>query len=501
MARPRRAALAPLVLVGALALLASFGLSGVARAQVSDATRNEARERFDRGLRLFNQQDNEGALAEFHRAYELSPHPLVLYNIGLVLAAAGKPVLAVDTFDQLLQSPAGLSAEQVARARAERTTQITRIGDIAVQVNVDGATVELDGLEVGHAPMKEPIRAATGTHVVGVTAPGHAPLRKPVSVAGQTQQKLDFELLPLEGQLAHLVVKTRLPDAEVLVDGQVVGRTPIATSLSLAPGDHALEVRRPGYRSAAASLTLGAGSTGSLELEPVLDPAQLALEGGRLELGISEPAAVVWLDGERSTQGTGLALPRGKHLLRVERDGFYPFERSVDVPRGAMSRVGVELEPTPETRASYRSRTLAQRTWGWVGIGAGLTVSAGSTAFLFLNNSSEQDKKDAFETEADRNREGGECDPAAGMQTRSCQAALKTALDELDAVRAREKFGWIGLGVGAAMMGTGAILLLTGDDPDRYELRPESDVFGGTVTPAGWLDPAGGGGLSIQGSF
>jgi Flp pilus assembly protein TadD len=76
----------------AMALLVTTTLLGAAPpsavlAQSSDsseAARHEARERFDRGLELFNDGDNPGALAEFKRAFELIPNSVVLYNIGLV---------------------------------------------------------------------------------------------------------------------------------------------------------------------------------------------------------------------------------------------------------------------------------------------------------------------------------------------------------------------------------------------------------------------------------
>src|SRR5882672_2252826 len=64
-----------------------------------DAKKAEASHRFDRGLELFDQGDNSGALAEFKRTYEILPNAVVLYNIGLVYAAMARPVDAVDALE------------------------------------------------------------------------------------------------------------------------------------------------------------------------------------------------------------------------------------------------------------------------------------------------------------------------------------------------------------------------------------------------------------------
>ena len=45
----------------------------------------------------------------------------------------------------------------------------------------------------------------------------------------------------MEGKAAHLKVNTHLRGADVLVDGQATGKTPLATSLTIAPGQHKIE--------------------------------------------------------------------------------------------------------------------------------------------------------------------------------------------------------------------------------------------------------------------
>src|SRR5450432_439763 len=94
-------------LLAALCLLAS----PIAHADEPQPNKAEAAARFDRGLQLFNEGDNAGALAEFKQTYAIMPNPVVLYNIGLVYAAMGRPVEAVDALTPVV-SAASLSADQ-----------------------------------------------------------------------------------------------------------------------------------------------------------------------------------------------------------------------------------------------------------------------------------------------------------------------------------------------------------------------------------------------------
>jgi hypothetical protein len=384
----------------------------------------------------------------------------------------------VETFDQLLANPAGLDAGRLGRAKDERARQLALIGEITVTATVEGASVELDGFDVGKTPLPAPLRVASGTHVIAMMAPGYAPMRKQVTVAGSAKDPLVFELLPSDTQPAHLVLKTALPEGDVLVDGHVVGKTPLAASLALPSGAHVIEVRRPGYGTAKQDVTLGAGSTGELALEPQVDPTALAREGGYLALNVSEKEATAFVDGQpRGVYTSPLRLPHGVHLLRVEHAGFFPFERKIEVPKGSTKTVTVELMPTPEARDAYRSRTVTQRTWGYITTGTGAVLTAGGVTFLVLNKIDQSTKEDAFQKQVARNQPGGECDVTTERPP-DCQAAVDITLRELQSSRAREKYGWITAGLGAASVGLGLVLLFTNDDPNRYEPKPESDVFG-----------------------
>ncbi len=463
--------------------------------------RAEARERFDRGLKLFDQGDDDGALVEFERAYELVPHPLVLYNIGLVQIELGRPVEAVRTLDRVLAQPGSLSAAQIAHARDMRAKAAARIGKLDVRVDVPGARLELDGVDVGKTPLERPLEVASGTRTLTVVARGHHPSHHRVSIAGGATEVVNVQLEPLEGRIASLAVESRLLGAEVVVDGRVLGKTPLAAPLSLAPGRYTLELRRSGYRSSKRDVVLGDGASASVELNPEIDAAAVAKSGGMIEIVVSDPSAVAFID-DRPVRGFSLRLPSGPHRLRVERAGFFPFEREVNVAARGTSRVVVELEPSPQFRADYRESAERQRFWSWVAIGGGAVVAAGGAGFLIWNHSERNQAQDAFDSERPRHEQGEPCWPGNDPDIRpdDCRD-LDALVDQIDQANARYPIGWAIVAVGAAAIGAGTFFLLTSDDPDRYEPGPESDIFGRLrIAPTPIIEP-GRAGFGVIGSF
>src|SRR3569623_711859 len=207
-----------------LALVAFVSIVGVdagARAAApapSEPAKAEARERFDRGLGLFEKGENAAALAEFKRAYELIPNPVVLYNMGLVYAAMNPPVEAADALDRYL-SEAGEKAapQQRAHATKVRDEQAARVARRLV-VTDHPATIQVDGVEAGRTPMSAPLRLASGAHPIAALAPGYQTTRRELTLAGQVTETVTLALHATETGAAHLVVSTSLPAATVWIN-------------------------------------------------------------------------------------------------------------------------------------------------------------------------------------------------------------------------------------------------------------------------------------------
>jgi len=204
-------------LVLCLAILGWAAQSGAAEPDGKAAS--EAKENYARGLHLFENGDNIGALAEFERAQELAPSRLLLYRIAMVYVAMDKPVDAIDSLDEVLSDTGSLKPEFLARATAAKEEQQRRIGELDIKVDVP-ASIEIDGERAGDAPLSAPLSVAAGEHFVAVVAPGHLPVRQSVTVAAQGRAELTFELKPT--------------DAKPVVDPSAA--LPFAHRLLLVPG-------------------------------------------------------------------------------------------------------------------------------------------------------------------------------------------------------------------------------------------------------------------------
>jgi hypothetical protein len=477
-----------------------------------DAKKAEAAHRFDRGLELFDQGDNSGALAEFKRTYEILPNPVVLYNIGLVYAAMARPVDAVDALEPAVT--AGLPPKQLERAKATLADQQARIGRLSVTTVPEGARVEVDNVQVATTPLTAPIRISEGSHIIGAVAEGYAPARKEVVVAGNSDANVQLELVPTQGKaLANLTVRGT-PGSEVRVDNEVSGKTPLETSITLVAGHHVVELRRPGYTTVKRDVDVGEGATGDIEVNLAVDPSALGREGANLVLDASEPGADVTVDGEhKGVYREPIRVPRGPHHLSVSAAGFLPAEREVDLDPGQANVIRIDFVPTPEKRASHKSNASFHKTWGWIGVISGAAIAGGGVALVAVGGSMKSEGTDATNTlSAQYDNNEAPCDHASGYMAEDslpksqqgsymCDKGFSDASNKYDDGKSLQLGGYIGIGVGAAAAVTGLVLLLTGEDPDKYD-RPPSHQLGRSRKPAFAFVPGPGQfGTGVQLSF
>ncbi len=321
-------------------------------------------------------------------------------------------------------------------------------------------------------------------------------MRKTVTLAGGASEAVSFELVALDSRLAHVALKTNLPGAQLLANGEPVATTPITTTLTFAPGHYRFELARPGYTTAAKELDLGEGATGEVHLEPQLDERSLsdAANASTLELEPSEPGASVVVDGKLLGVVHHVRLPPGPHSVKVEKGGFTPYERTVSLSADKPFKLSPYLVPTPETRADYVAAATRTRTLGLaLGLGGG-AVLATSTVMAVVFSSQRSDRQvtyDATVARAEELRVSGQCGDVCIAEFDEADANLKDA-------KLRQTLSFVGIGVGAVATAAGIYFLVSGDDPKKYDHPPKSSSL--RVRPT-WNVFATGATGGLTGSF
>jgi hypothetical protein len=435
--------------------------------------KKKARQRFDRGLELYDAGDFDGALKEFLAALQFVRHPVVLYNVALVYARLGAPVECVRSVEEL-QHEGMLVLDETSRGKLLQVygEQRSRIGRIRVQSNVPGAVIQIDGVDIAQQEVND-LPLAAGEHIVSTVASGYIPRRMRVVIPPEATEAVQFTLQPLQSTLAHLHLGSDVPDVNIAVDGEPVGQTPFPASLAFSPGTHQVVAQRPGYASVKRTIVLDPGGEGQISFE--MQPQESADSAfSKLTIVASEPNSQVSLNGKPVAIGRSrIEVPSGRHRLKVHSAGFVDYERELLVAPGEQS-VAVHLMPTSEFLGDYKSSAETQRVLGFVALGGGLAIAGAGGGFLVWNKGEQREAQRDYDTNAERVQAlpGHRCDSP------ECADQVQTLAARIDSVHDRQVFGWIGVGVGAAAALTGTYLLIFGDDPERYDPRPESDVFG-----------------------
>lgn len=236
---------------------------GATSVAAQEESRVEARQYFDAGQKAFVKTKYGAAIAAFEQAQRASPHPAIVFSLAqayrlryFVDRDDADLLRAAELYRQYLtQAPAGRRREHavehlsgigplVARLRLTQTTTVAKVvrapTRIMVQVDVESARVTLDARESVPAPLIEEV--APGRHQVRVEADGYFPVVLTRTAAEGAIAVIDVELKPRPGALT-----VHAPDgAMVYVDGEQHAEAPLEGPLTLAEGNHRLEVIESG---------------------------------------------------------------------------------------------------------------------------------------------------------------------------------------------------------------------------------------------------------------
>jgi hypothetical protein len=310
-------------------------------ASATDAKKDEAKARFERGMTLFDRKVWDAALVEFLESRNAYATRSNTQNAAICLRNLNRFDEALDMFEALVKEFPTLTPTDRGAVEKEIGELQQLVGAIEIRTAENGGLITIDGRERGVTPAG-PLRVSAGTHVLRVYKEGFAPVEKRVEVAGKQALVVEAKLETLSQSGRLSVTEDGGKGAEVLVDGVVVGKAPWQGLV--ATGEHVVYLRGEG--------NLGTQPANATVRINQVTPIVLALEALDCSLRV-EPTpngASVAVDGV--VVGNGLwdgRLRKGRHKLEVAQNGFVPQVRQLDLAPTTPERIAVALERDPDS--------------------------------------------------------------------------------------------------------------------------------------------------------
>ena len=230
------------------------------------------------------------------------------------------------------------------------------IGKINIRSNPSGARIFLNGKETGKTTPAVIDDLKQGRYTVRLLKEDFQPLVRSVNIASSKPYSIEEKLLEIKKPAEEPVKEPAKPaatggegsiritsnpsGADVFVNGEKQGITPVTVraragtvKVLVTKGDDRLPCRQ--------TISLQAGAESKIDC-PLGDLF------GKVEVSSSPPRAEVFFNGKKLNGKTPLTIEKVKrdraHTIRLEMNGFKPWERSFDLEDRENKAFNVELE-------------------------------------------------------------------------------------------------------------------------------------------------------------
>jgi hypothetical protein len=272
---------------------------------LSETLTGMAKAEYEAGKILYQAKDFGNAIIKFEKTYELSKDPRLLWNIAICQKELRRYTKMLATINKLLTEGGPMLSEQDKQDAAEIVKTVEAfVSPLKLTVNEPGASVTIDGENVGTTPLPGPVVVDVGTRTIRVAKKGFKERTESLLVAGGGEIALAIRL-EKEIHRGRLLVEAG-PEDMIYLDGKAVGRGRFEGSLP--SGGHTLRVTSPGMVAHQSEVLIQDDKTRRIpvRLEKQSDPSKwLWIAGGAaLFIGAAVGGAVLFQPPRNIVEGT-----------------------------------------------------------------------------------------------------------------------------------------------------------------------------------------------------
>ena len=232
---------------------------------------------------------------------------------------------------------------------------------LTIRTAEPGASVRIDDNQAGKTPLT--VRLLPGRHTLSITSVDGRTTEQQIDLKPGKKMDLPVDLPRQAGGPATLSVTSDPLEANVLVDGAVVGRSPYQGVLQ--PGEHTVAVELEGHQRRERKVSAREGRDASISFVLSALPKRPALSVESDPVG-----AQVLVDGkERGRTPLIVALPPGKHEVVLHKEGRRDVATEIDMP--AEQDLSIRLDLAVAVRSGSRLTVTSTP------VGASVTLDGG----------------------------------------------------------------------------------------------------------------------------
>ena len=160
--------------------------------------KGQARQLIELGSAALERKDFSTALDYFQRAFSVVPSPNLRFNIAVALEKLGRDQEAATEFERFLLEAAGSQPSAQAYARTQIGILESKLARLTIRSS-PGALIEIDGKELGTAPLDHSVRLSPGVRTVVAKKGGRIAKSELQLAAGERREiALIFSAPPTE---------------------------------------------------------------------------------------------------------------------------------------------------------------------------------------------------------------------------------------------------------------------------------------------------------------